>query len=346
MSEPYRLLHASDLHLSNVPYSAGSRHPNWLSKLKRYKLIGHDDAVLRAFARFVYYYGLQRNLFDIALLTGDLAKSGFRRDLQRALDFLTASPSNPATPVWVDHNNEPTIAFFPCAAMPGNHDRYRRNAPLFMPGGTLFDQLFHAFWQAGQGAQPWRLLQKPYTRPLAIIAADFTLHPNDSGKPVFALPGWYGQGRVDQQIVMDLKTATQDVKEYCTHPDIDIGEPAVIWAIHFDAAATDELLKLLDSDFLVQAAADAHVPALLCGHTHESKIKPLSATTTAFVCGTTSQANIGSAQDYSTTVNDCQLLVIDVQDDPKRAPAIEVTWFRYDSAQGRFLEIPSQARLP
>jgi 3',5'-cyclic AMP phosphodiesterase CpdA len=130
VAEPYRLLHASDFHLSKVPYSAGSRNPSWLSKFKRYKLIGHDDAVLRAFARFVYYYGLQRRLFDIALLTGDLATSGFRRDLQRALDFLTTTPSHPATPAWVDDNNEPTIAFFRPAAMPGNHDRYRRTPPL------------------------------------------------------------------------------------------------------------------------------------------------------------------------------------------------------------------------
>ena len=47
MAEPYRLLHASDFHLSKVPYSAGTRNPSRLSKFKRYKLIGHDDAVLR-----------------------------------------------------------------------------------------------------------------------------------------------------------------------------------------------------------------------------------------------------------------------------------------------------------
>lgn len=344
MAEPYRLLHASDLHLSKVPYSAGSRNPGWLSKFKRYKLIGHDDAVLRAFARFVYYYGRERRLFDLTLLTGDLATSGFRNDLQRALDFLTKAPTTPATPLWVDDDNEPTISFFPRAAMPGNHDRYRRTPPLFMPGGTLFDHLFQQFWWAGQGAQPWRVLQKPGTRPLAVVAADFTLHPNDSGKTFFGLPGWYGQGRVDQSVIHDLRTTTQDVRDYCTGQGLD--EPAVLWAIHFDAAATDEALKLLDSDFLVQAAAEERIPVILGGHTHESKIKPLSPTTTAFVCGTTSQANVGSSLDFSATVNDCQLLVIDVPDDREQPLAIEVTWFRYDTGQGRFVQVPYQARLP
>ncbi len=344
MTEPYRLLHASDFHLSKIPYSAGPRKPRVGSRIKRYKLIGHDDAVLRAFARFVYYYGLQRQLFDIALLTGDLATSGFRNDLQRALDFLTTTPTNPATPAWIDDNNEPTIAFFRRAAMPGNHDRYRRIPFSCMPGGTLFDNLFQNFWWVGQGFQPWCVLEKPYTRPLAIIAADFTFCANDSGKWFFSIAGWYGQGRVDQNVVWDLKAKTRDVRDNYT--DDDLGEPAILWAIHFDAATTDETLKLLDSDFLVQAAAEENIHILLCGHTHESKIKPLSPTTTAFVCGTTSQANIGSSLDYSSTVNDCQLLTINVPDDPNLPLAIEVTWFRYDTGQGRFVQVPYQARLP
>ena len=213
-----------------------------------------------------------------------------------------------------------------------------------MPGGTLFDRLFRRkFWWVGQGAQPWRLLQKPNTRPLALVAADFTLHANDSGKTFFVLPGWYGQGRADQNVVWDLKTATQKVRAYYTH--LNLSEPAILWAIHFDAAATDETLKLLDSDFLVQGAADESIPILLCGHTHETKIKPLSPKTTAFVCGTTSQANLGNSLDYSSTVNDCQLLEVRVPDDPKQTLTVNVIWFRYDTGKGRFLEVPYQATL-
>jgi hypothetical protein len=188
------------------------------------------------------------------------------------------------------------------------------------------------------------LLQKPYTRPLAVVAADFTLKAHDNGKAFFVLPGWYGQGRVDLQVVKDLKAKTQDLRDLCREQNLD--EPALLWAIHFDAAATDETLKLLDGDFFTQAAEEEKITAVLCGHTHESKIKPLGAVTTAFVCGTTSQANISNALDYSSTVNDCQLLTVDVPDDPKQRPTIKVTWFRYDGSQGRFVEIPYEARLP
>jgi hypothetical protein len=107
-----------------------------------------------------------------------------------------------------------------------------------------------------------------------------------------------------------------------------------LWAIHFDPCSTDATLQLLHSDRLVQAAKDAGVTTILCGHTHESKVKPLSDTTTIYVCGTTCQAR--RKRDDPPVQNDCQILQIDVDSStPTAQPALEVcvTWYRYDYDQ-------------
>jgi hypothetical protein len=101
-----------------------------------------------------------------------------------------------------------------------------------------------------------------------------------------------------------------------------------VWAIHFDPFSTDPTLQLLDSDLLVEASEAAGVDVILCGHSHETKIKPLNRRTTVCACGTTSQAG--------APFNDCQVLQFVTDDIHFGPPEISVLWLRYDVALGRF----------
>jgi hypothetical protein len=163
------------------------------------------------------------------------------------------------------------------------------------------------------------------------LKADFTLRGHDRGLRFYGLPGWLGQGRVRRATLWGrpgLKGLVDETKQWHDFYRQEGLIPVLIWAIHFDPFTTDGTLQLLGSDLLVQAAQDAGVTAILCGHTHESKIKPLSATTTVYACGSTAQA--GSPQ------NDCQVLEVDVPEDGSAGPSVRVTWFRYDNASGQF----------
>jgi hypothetical protein len=159
---------------------------------------------------------------------------------------------------------------------------------------------------------------------------DFSLRSGDGGKAHFGHPGWLGQGRVPRDILCGVGgtplaptkgSLVQRTKKW-RDDAIKAGvNPAVIWAMHFDPFSTDGGLELLDSELLVDATRVAGVNAILCGHTHESKVKPFSPTTTVFNCGATSATG--------QPLNDFQVLEIDVPSAVGAVPKFEVMWYRY-----------------
>jgi 3',5'-cyclic AMP phosphodiesterase CpdA len=365
----YRILHASDLHISHIPYSLGPGVPNphWTSQSNHRFLAGHDENVLEAFARFVYRYGFQNTtndpnagpgakppLFEHLFVTGDLAATGYPNDLERAYRFLTEFQAQTPQP-WKNTSSkpeEPTIGFLRdrIDAMPGNHDRYLAGS-LCSPGGTEFDTIFNdtarprQFWVARQGAQKWQVLKKPGGRPLALLAADFTLASTDLGEIRYG--GWFGQGRAYQKIVLDLEKATTDLVSDCQQWGRKVGDrtwedPAILWVIHFDPTSTSRTLHLLDAGNLIQAATRLKIPALLGGHTHESLVRPLTLTTNALVAGTVCQGQALNRFDPAEAANDFQILRIEVPDRPAEPLAIDVTWYRYKEFP-KSLQIPALA---
>ena len=325
-----RLLHASDFHLAQTPYWAGTSSNYWLARLTRWwKQTSHDPLVLAAFVRWVWQNWQDPNghrLFDALLLTGDLATTGAPADLQAARAFVDA---NAVGGTYLTPAGQPTLDFFnphrPLDLLPGNHDRYHSGLSLYLPGGRVFDQVFcppapqRRFWCAGQDFTFAGSLTRGGLAVL-IWKVDFSLPSNQRGKKHYGLPGWLGQGRVRKcilygpggtpanptfpSLVGQTRAESQKVTEQRQ-------AAVVIWALHFDPFSTDGLLQLLDSHLLEEAAAQAGVSAVLCGHTHESKVKPLSATTTVFACGATAAANEAR--------NDFQVLEIDLPEDD-RAP--------------------------
>jgi hypothetical protein len=336
----FQLLHTSDPHMAALP-SAVAPGPkasvwqwlvgqhwfqnwinlNWLRraalKYRQVGLVSHDASVLEAFARWVY---VNRNSFDLLLCTGDQSNTGFLSDLQRAERFFSSAAVNQFRNV----QGEPTLNFIGATrlgALPGNHDRYRRTPGIYLPGGTAFDQVFPSWWRGGRNGVAGWCLRNP-ARNLVIVGADFALRRRDRGKPHYWVPGWFGQGRASDRIVQRLESATTECRQR-----FRIGasgpEPLVLWAIHFDPFAPDATLQLLGTERLARAADRLQIPLILSGHTHESKIKPLTPLTLVLACGTTAQAHAPQGHDF-------QVLRLNVPPTSGGPLQVDVDYYRYD----------------
>jgi hypothetical protein len=288
----------------------------------------------------VNYQGL-----DAILVSGDICNTGYRRDLLRGLRFL----DGPAVSNNIyDAHHDATLGFLNpgCTlVLPGNHDRYRR-IPVYFPGGTAFDAVFGAHWRGGfHGVWAWCVPN--VVRNLVIVGADFALGRRDFGRFHYSLPGWLGQGRVNAKTLQDLVNATRKLR--LAQASGTGCAPLILWAVHFDPFASDGSLQLLESGKLVEAAQAEHVPIILAGHTHETKVKPTAKMTgilppagtaraiMAITCGTTAQA--GASQG-----NDFQVLTFTVPDDGGGATTLSIEVYRYHGLR-RFVHIKSDVSV-
>lgn len=316
----FRILHASDPHMAAV---SSLRPTKW------WRQVGHNPKPLEAFVKFAHQ---NQTAFDAVLVSGDLSTSGHRADLDAAYRLYTAQAANATA--YLTPTLEPTLAPWANAGkldlLPGNHDRFRSSKQGYRAGGTVFDSVFcpqggMKFWRAGQGvAHGISVLRGKSV--LHVVKADFTLPRHDKGKRFYWIPGWFGQGRVDQAVLNNLGATTQAVRtDYVARG----WNPVTLWAIHFDPFTTDQTLLLLGSEKLLEAARALKIPAILCGHTHESKVKPLSEETFVYACGTTAQA--GAPQ------WECQAIEVVTDDNGVAPPAVRVVWYRYHKGQFSFL---------
>lgn len=356
----FRLLHASDFHIAQTPYWAGTPANPLLGRLTRHwRQTSYDPYVLEAFAQWVWWNGGFSSgdgpKFDAILLTGDMATTGEMADLREAYQFVD---SPPYAGTFLNAVGKPTLGFAKpynlINLLPGNHDRYRSGFSLYLPGGTNFDAVFcpgaaigKPYWCQEQG---FAFAGGPRARNASVLiwTIDLSLRGKDRGKRHYGLPGWLGQGRVLREILYGAKgtptapTPASLVRQTVSWRQHAIGQgltPVVLWAMHFDPFSTDGLLQLLDSKLLIHATNQASVSAILCGHTHESKVKPLTSTTTVFACGTTAAT--------FEPHNEFQVLEIDVPDNGSQVPAFRVTYYRYDpppQGSGVFLKVMTLTR--
>jgi predicted phosphodiesterase len=283
----FRLLQMSDLHFHRTPRTVGlpdnlhllTEKP-WLFPRHFGTVSGHDPDVALAAAAFAW---VNRAGLDAVILTGDLATTGDKVDLQQAYDFLHAPPGHPA---FQSATRRATLAGVqkPLLLLPGNHDRFGPVRRMYPPGDRNFDRLFGDYWYAGQGVQRlWESAQENIA--VVLVGADFTLPRNDTGN--HWLTGHLGCGRVRSHLVDTLLEETAQARQ--RYP----GNCAVLWAIHFEPLAQDRTLALLEDQILLDklaAAPETRRPlAVLCGHTHRnSQIKPYPPTHLV-TCGTTCQ---------------------------------------------------------
>lgn len=263
----FRLLHISDLHIGETPQQLGflpfvkagfalSSYTGMAS------VSSHDENILEGLALLAWN---ERNNLDAIVITGDLATTGVRADLEAADRFLYEphSSSDPHLAVgdYPTLNNPAPLNIY---LIPGNHDRYE--GKFHTPAGTVFDDIFgpggRGVWPGGQAAHALDVLRKGGAA-LGIIGADFSLRTAMHIKS--ANPGLYlGAGRAHRDVTDELIRLTNVMRQ--AEPDIE-----VVWLAHFPPRFPnlDPCLPLLAEDRLVQAAFRAQVNYLLTGHTHE-----------------------------------------------------------------------------
>jgi 3',5'-cyclic AMP phosphodiesterase CpdA len=242
-----RLLHLSDPHLAKSDLFGAEWSEYFKNPFIRWP--GGDEAanvaVLTAYER--------KKQFDAIIVSGDLANTGLRRDLERARLFVTEKNTREGakTKIGLGIINKPSII------MPGNHDRYIHKGAV-AAGGAEFDEVFGELWGVGQGVKTVRLSENP---PVTAVIADLTLQGETSAANPRSWVEAYGNGRVYTHSVAQLNYVTQEAFARGDY---------VIWVIHFAPwfSGLGSLLKLLDEEKLPLRSGTQRVSHVLCGHTH------------------------------------------------------------------------------
>jgi len=266
-----RVLHASDLHCSALLSAreyvaqfarrrAGEEGEE--ADLTAAQAIAHlaiargaSEPLLKMASRAISRWG---GAADVLLVTGDIANSGRRADLQRARQFVEEvrdrlrSAAPPA-----DGGGKAASGL---VVLPGNHDRYDDRRPP-LPGGLRFGELFAEYW-----AKPPECIKVDRFPcdggTVRFVSVDLSLRQEDRKA---ALAGhYYGKGLVRQDLLEHLESATVGNRG---------DNEAVVWLLHF-APGFPGLpwgLRLENGDALLERASKLNVSHLFCGHTHETR---------------------------------------------------------------------------
>jgi len=216
------------------------------------------------------------------VLTGDIATTGRTDDLERARDFLEkpydtnapaqqrAAPGAASISRVLTHDNCPCPNHVRLMLMPGNHDRLEPSGLKdYSPGGIEFDNVLGGHWKAAahlkhHGPDVRELEIVKGSLRVSVIAADFNLKNSSDCQGHW----WnkYAQGRVYRTLSQpdaldELEVATRKVP----------GDAVVLWATHFPPRFPyiKSAMKLINDTWLVEAANQHKVSAVLSGHTHE-----------------------------------------------------------------------------
>lgn len=265
--ESLRLLHISDLHfgerarvVNRFDPDKGFLRSHVLSpgqELSFAHLTSHDPDAILGVSGIVGDLA-KAGKIDSILITGDLATTGGRQDLQASAQFILGEGNGS---VGDGESKATSLADYglPIVLLPGNHDRLE--LLRLSPCGTNFDQAYSSHWPARQGVQHLHLNNGNFF--LDVVCADLTLHSKQhaTGGPWSPL----GQGRVYPEILSALEELTATVSGERAQPPI--------WAVHFPPGFPEEDLdlELVYWRELLEAADRLSVPFVLCGHRHSPR---------------------------------------------------------------------------
>jgi 3',5'-cyclic AMP phosphodiesterase CpdA len=289
-----RILHASDFHIC--------KYLNVRQMSKR--ALGNISDTLRNFtfapsycpyklARFVRFVRRVKDSVDAIIITGDIATTGRRFDLEEALNAV----------------HEITAASVPVYLLPGNHDRWTPHRKGhysairslgYDPGGKDFHEVFGEFWE--KDVRSFRKAKDGFA--VRIVAADFSLRQPDDCQFVDDISkriNQHGQGKVHSDILQEMVNATSDLQSF------DTENVVTIWAVHFPPMFPniDSHLKLLGEDLLVERARELGVLAIVAGHTHEALPYPSPDRSFYVLCA-------GTLTEYSPSKN--QFYIVSLED--------------------------------
>jgi hypothetical protein len=199
----------------------------------------------------------RQSAVDGILVTGDLATTGMMSDIGVAYSFIT----EPANRGFVTATRSPTLNFsdLPIYLVPGNHDKYGDDRAS--PNCKTFELKFESYLRKfGGGVGHW--VREKQGRYLGFVYADFCLLSR--GDASDKLYGAYGQGRVYEHILNELKHRTLNLRN--RYKGI-----CLVWVIHFAPFNCGVRLELIDWWDIIKAALALGVRATLCGHTHRAE---------------------------------------------------------------------------
>jgi UDP-2,3-diacylglucosamine pyrophosphatase LpxH len=260
------------------------------------------------------------------VITGDLATTGLKVDLDKGLDFLEGTSIQSISS---------TAA--PKLLMPGNHDRYRYIGKefLYAPGDTLFDTTFEDYWSGP--VQAYEPLRNDDSRlSVLIIAADFSLQSEqDCTFPLLKLSR-LAQGKAYPRTLEELVRCTKELKTAEREKGYT---PVVLWALHFPpyfvhqhsgrvAQALYGVTKnLIDEKLVVRRAREENVYAILAGHTHEAQDYMTKHSGVRVLCA-------GSATQDDPSDKQCQ--IIEVSRNAINQPKVTITEYEQDISLSSF----------
>jgi len=261
----------SYIHLSDVHFCAEPMRHNALTLIRRrprdlidtgrrygigFLSVAKPASYVPDIVSGVAQFCLERaQVTDGILITGDLATTGMMSDIRVANSFIR----EPAKSGYSTENLFPTLAGsnLPIFMIPGNHDKYRDNKAA--PNCKSFELIFESYMRNFQsGVGHW--VRRKNESVLGVISADFCLLER---KDAQGAGGAYGQGKVYQHVLNELKSRTFALRD--KYKGIHL-----IWMIHFAPFDCGHWLQLIDFDVIVQSAIALSVEATLCGHTHRA----------------------------------------------------------------------------
>jgi 3',5'-cyclic AMP phosphodiesterase CpdA len=334
----YRIVHASDLHFSARPGFTNiydrSGKAAWfreiLSSNFRDALIPSSFSVDKA-AAFSFEIAHDAATIDAIIITGDIATTGVREDLNAAHNFLYGAIPDEWSPIkssfkpLVGVENMP-----PVILMPGNHDRY--TVPLLYPGSLEFENVFGRYWNF-HGRQDNRFPNHKFVRTtflqkensfLALCTVDFSL--TDPNQADSSLDAYLGQGRVRKR--SHSNEALEPLDELVAHTEWFLNESKnkhwdkspMIWCVHFPPAypGISRNMQLIDEGELLHCAKQFDVRLILSGHTHKFDDYLARNVSRVVCCGTTTSTATDSGNQYLE-------LLIDT-DNPEGLRVVQKCW--------------------
>jgi 3',5'-cyclic AMP phosphodiesterase CpdA len=316
---------------------------------KKSSASSYDPETLEALAEFIYEKARKRGgkngetsddnaELDAVILSGDLATTGTRDDIEKTHQFLTA-------PYDVRYPHKSTDRSYrgatlsaleiPVIYLPGNHDRYEPTrdftGPLpkfFNPGGTNFDSVISDFRAHAIQVTPIESIDRRLK--VIVFAVDFTLEEFDDHEGFY---GWLAQGRAYSNIRKNLLAQTTDAIRENSDQIV-----AVLWAIHFPPyyPGIHKHSSLLAEDKLISLANSSGVTAILAGHTHKQlSYRHPFMSPEVYCCGTTTQfepMRVGEGgQPDQTRGNFLQILKVSLSD--RGSVRIGASHYRYSATR-------------
>jgi predicted phosphodiesterase len=298
----FNIIHLTDLHFASVPdraniFSDASIRAKLSGLLQGDSFVPstHDPQIAEGVAAWLYRQraALEQagDALDALILSGDLATTGLRDDLDPAFDYVDTAPTNN---YYRDaRGGEQRVGAHlatiadpskPCFIVPGNHDRFKNNG--CRSGGKLFDTVFDKYWARQTNGVVASILTKLNAageeERLAIIGVDGCLRRrSDATSIVHEMSQGY--------FYIDALDALRDKTEAARrmYPDI-----AVVWVVHFPPHHTVSLMETMrDGGFMWAESRNINpnVSMILSGHTHQNQVFPAGAGCTIWNGGSVTQ---------------------------------------------------------